>query len=469
MTAVIMVLVSCVPRVMPVATPTKAAVTPIVTSTIRPVPTTTETQVVATSTPVPSLTPSTTPSPTATPSPTPIPTPVVFAGAFSLNKALLAIYPQEGVVAHDGRIEVPDAQVGTRTFEVLLSALFTERTLQQHVIFLGDITEAGGCHACFAPILGFVFSRVASEWRLEFRNDSLGAMGPYGFPPHGKLLQLGEDRYGFLFYDSFGGQGYSEKSLILFAVVNGNIDTILTARAGEENYLDNQQREWGYDSVVSFKPDHATEMNDLVLQANGTMRGGAVNFKSIFVFDGAMYVLSDTTNPTMYLDAGHRHYYEGAYAYAIADYTHFLSLGVEPTDPNADDMGGIYTTRGHAYLKLGDYDLALNDYEKALSYSEAPDIYLGRGLAYLAKGELDAAVDEFTKVINSGDLSGVSSCERGLIYMSMGQRDSARTDLQKCERLAEYYRVYPGDLLSGDEWTDLHSRVEQALRELGNP
>ena len=64
------------------------------------------------------------------------------------------------------------------------------------------------------------------------------------------------------------------------------------------------------------------------------------------------------------------------YDLALGDYNKAISL--KPTD------GGLYMGRGFVYRKLGNYDAALSDYNQAIQKSnfKNPLSYNGRGLVY---------------------------------------------------------------------------------------
>ena len=65
-----------------------------------------------------------------------------------------------------------------------------------------------------------------------------------------------------------------------------------------------------------------------------------------------------------------------------------------------DNIGIAYTNRGLAYAGKGQYDLAIDDYTKAIratpKYEKA---YYNRGNAYYAKGKYSQAIDDYTRAI----------------------------------------------------------------------
>jgi tetratricopeptide (TPR) repeat protein len=65
-----------------------------------------------------------------------------------------------------------------------------------------------------------------------------------------------------------------------------------------------------------------------------------------------------------------------------------------------DDIGISYTNRGIAYAGKGQYEQAIDDYNKAVKakpkYEKA---YFNRGNAYYTKGQYEQAIDDYKKVI----------------------------------------------------------------------
>ena len=60
-----------------------------------------------------------------------------------------------------------------------------------------------------------------------------------------------------------------------------------------------------------------------------------------------------------------------------------------------------YIYRGDIYRKMGEFDLAIEDYTEAIRLvpTTRTSAYHGRGIAHGAKGEIDKAIEDFTKAI----------------------------------------------------------------------
>lgn len=81
---------------------------------------------------------------------------------------------------------------------------------------------------------------------------------------------------------------------------------------------------------------------------------------------------------------------DGDLTQALADVNRALALDAQ--------NGNFYDTRGYVYYKMGDYEAALVDFNKALDMGE-DFAYYGLGLVYEARGERARAVDAYTRFL----------------------------------------------------------------------
>jgi hypothetical protein len=283
------------PPVMETTSITPSAITKMVTLTNSPTPA-----------------PTSTPFSTNTPSPSPTPFPVAtFSGSPSIEKAWQALYPQSGGIIKDIKpfgVPKDGIYVGILVdgkyidvYKVVLAAPFTENHSQKYAILTGNMTMQSLCNICYAPILGAVFVKKGNDWSVETRNDFLGELGEWGFPPQGKLVKIGLDKYGFLFLDTFQQQGITTISLALFSNANGQLKQVLVIPviSWEEIDItsDTGKKLWGYYSTYKFISGDNPEYYDLILTTTGTKPSQdlsqiePVNEKRIYIFNGSEYVL----------------------------------------------------------------------------------------------------------------------------------------------------------------------------------
>lgn len=107
-------------------------------------------------------------------------------------------------------------------------------------------------------------------------------------------------------------------------------------------------------------------------------------------------------------------------------------------------LDSLYSSRGMAYEKRGEYDLAIADYTVAVELDrEDAERYISRGIAYRLKGDFDNAIKDFNKAIelNSTDFHAYN--HRGIVYRRKGEHDKAINDYSKAIELnSDYSRPY---------------------------
>jgi len=134
---------------------------------------------------------------------------------------------------------------------------------------------------------------------------------------------------------------------------------------------------------------------------------------------------------------------------AIFGFTDALNQTTE--DVPALSKGVVYNYRGRAYGMSGNYDLAIQDYNKAIELNPKYALaYTNRGFAYGRQGNSDLAIQDFTKAIklDPNDAAtysnrGIAYSNRGVAYSDKGNYDLAIQDYNKAlelePNLAEAY------------------------------
>ena len=86
-----------------------------------------------------------------------------------------------------------------------------------------------------------------------------------------------------------------------------------------------------------------------------------------------------------------------------------------------------YDKRGLAYVRKGDYDRAIADFDESVRRHPGPEEYSFRGYAYDAKGDYDRAIQDFDEAIRIGIYDSDSNAWnlRGNSYRHKGDYDRA--------------------------------------------
>jgi tetratricopeptide (TPR) repeat protein len=123
-------------------------------------------------------------------------------------------------------------------------------------------------------------------------------------------------------------------------------------------------------------------------------------------------------------------YYDMAqYDLAINDFSKAIKLNQKSPDSE-------YNYRGLSYSAKGEYDSAISDFTKAIEIDQHPLTYNNRGLAYNGIKNYDLAIKDFTEAINIMTKDARPYSNRADSYIAIGQNSLAIADLRKTIKLA---------------------------------
>ena len=94
-------------------------------------------------------------------------------------------------------------------------------------------------------------------------------------------------------------------------------------------------------------------------------------------------------------------------------------LGVNGKLPSVKNknthLADAYYYRGTVYVKKGQYDKAIEDYNKAITLDQnIAATYTGRGFAYFLSGNMGRAISDFQKACDMGDEGGCKALQMAL-------------------------------------------------------
>jgi tetratricopeptide (TPR) repeat protein len=91
-----------------------------------------------------------------------------------------------------------------------------------------------------------------------------------------------------------------------------------------------------------------------------------------------------------------------------------------------------YNDRGVDYSQKGDYDLALEEFDKALAIDQrSAEIYNNRGITYSKKGAYDRAMADFKKALEIKPESAEFNYNLGITYAKKGQLELGLSKVNK--------------------------------------
>ena len=197
--------------------------------------------------------------------------------------------------------------------------------------------------------------------------------------------------------------------------------------------------------------------------------------------------------PSTYYNIAKNHYEAKEYNEAIANFDLAAQwadqMGEEKTaDAARTYLAGIYTAVGNSDYKKEEYDKAIEDYNKALSYK--PDYfkaYYSMGLTYKKQdklAEMQAAMDKVIEMAPAGDntaekardVTATTFLNEGAIALQNGAYDKAVSNLTTSiaynagEPLAHYYLAlaYNGTSDYDSAITSANKAIEAGLENSGD-
>jgi tetratricopeptide (TPR) repeat protein/O-antigen ligase len=105
-----------------------------------------------------------------------------------------------------------------------------------------------------------------------------------------------------------------------------------------------------------------------------------------------------------------------------------------PDDPA--DVAAVFVLRGRAYVGVGQFDRALEDFETAISNDgDASAGYLNRGRAYVALRRYEEAIVDFGSAIEQAPEDPLPYVDRALARVLSGDEDGATRDISRAIQL----------------------------------
>ncbi len=158
-----------------------------------------------------------------------------------------------------------------------------------------------------------------------------------------------------------------------------------------------------------------------------------------------------------YFKAGEDFYESMSYFDAIEQYTKALEL-----DPDYDKA---YVSRAAAYTRIGDYEKAAADYDRALVFNDKDEnLYYLSGRVWHLQGKNNIALSKLNQAISLKGNFLEAYQERAVVHMNLGMYDEALEDCKRCLRLKEDERGHY-NLAQVYEKLEMYNEAEEAYRK----
>lgn len=143
----------------------------------------------------------------------------------------------------------------------------------------------------------------------------------------------------------------------------------------------------------------------------------------------------------LHLHHGDAYYQNGAYFEAVAHLSEVIKVvfGTAYIGQKYAIAALAYGKRGNVYFNTGNYDKAIEDYNRAIEIE--PDVfamsplYVSRGKAYIRKDDTDKAIQDLDKAISLGGGSAEAYFDRGHAHTNKGEFGEAAKDFSKANDL----------------------------------
>lgn len=132
---------------------------------------------------------------------------------------------------------------------------------------------------------------------------------------------------------------------------------------------------------------------------------------------------AEARNVEMWMNQGNSLAAAGQYRDAAQIYSMIITQY-----PNNDNVSIALGNRGNMHLRLGNYALAINDYNRSLSLNTDADILINRAIAYSLQKEFSLALNDINLAISLSGTSGRAYYIRGMINSDTEKFDLAITD-----------------------------------------
>ncbi|NES69991.1 MAG: tetratricopeptide repeat protein [Okeania sp. SIO2D1] len=145
---------------------------------------------------------------------------------------------------------------------------------------------------------------------------------------------------------------------------------------------------------------------------------------------------SSAQDAESYFEKAVKHYNEGKYEEAIADFNQAIRLNPK--------YAKAYNGRGLVYTLLEKNEKALADYNQAIrlnpKYAQA---YNNRGIVYRRQGKNEKALADYNQAIQLNPKYARAYNNRGLVYRKQGENEKALADFNQAIRFnPKYARAY---------------------------
>ncbi|MFH0948067.1 MAG: tetratricopeptide repeat protein [Elusimicrobiota bacterium] len=147
-------------------------------------------------------------------------------------------------------------------------------------------------------------------------------------------------------------------------------------------------------------------------------------------------------------------------AFSGCNFDYYFNRGVNAKDPQSKikyfskaiekwnyrtsnkNKSNVYINRGVAYAIIEDYDGAISDFTKALTFDEDPSAYYNRALLFTKQKKYKNALDDVNNALRLNPLLENAYTIRGELYQKMGKVKRAKKDFLTVSEISKSRTPY---------------------------
>lgn len=116
---------------------------------------------------------------------------------------------------------------------------------------------------------------------------------------------------------------------------------------------------------------------------------------------------------------------------ALAEFNEAIAEYSKATIVNPVMLAGAYHGRGGVYLRLGQLQQAIEDFDEALRLTPHGVVYLYRGIAYDALGQAERALQDLDEAIRLNPELALAYVNRAFVYIRLNKDLEAERDMDR--------------------------------------
>lgn len=164
---------------------------------------------------------------------------------FNADSAMLAIFgvynfQNKGVLIPEENTKLWKIKESNELVTTILARTYSEGGVRKGVIAMqrqalsnGEVIDS---HGEEATISIYIFRFDGKKWIFEKGKRAVTSAGSYGNAPEGKLIRMGNDKFGLLFEGGFSGQGHLINYAFLIPLSEPKLFDALDLDMGEDNH-----------------------------------------------------------------------------------------------------------------------------------------------------------------------------------------------------------------------------------------